>query len=1635
MRIGNAARSFEPTTGRGVVRHRLSICLLVVGALLIALVPAVVLAPAAAADVTTNGKDSMRTGWYPDQRALSPALLGGGSFGQEFSTAVNGQVYAQPLVAANTLLVATETNNVYGLDPATGAQRWTRNLGTWWNPADVSCGDLTPSIGITSTPVVDTATNTMYVVSKTYVSGTTGAAAWYAHALDIGTGGERPNFPVLIAGVAANDPKQTFNATYQMQRPGLLLLNGVVYAGFGAHCDAGPYTGWVAGISTAGSLTTLWSDESQTGAGAGIWQSGSGLVSDGPGQILLSTGNGKVAAAPTPGHTPPTTFGEAVVRLAVQADGSLKPTDFFAPYDASALNGWDADLGSGGPVALPAQFGTATYPRLLAEVGKEGYLYLLNRDDLGGMGQGPSGGDAVLQRIGQDGGVWGKPTPWPGDGGYLYVTTASAGTTNYGNGGVLHAYKYGLDGSGKPTFSLTGTSSDSFGLSSSPAVVTSDGTNSGTAVVWVIYAPSGSGTGGQLRAYNPVPVNGTMQLIKSWPIGISSKFNSPAVDNNHVYVGTRDGHVLGFGSPVSTPMTGSAVTWPATTQGQSAVATATLTANAALTVTGLTTSTPDFAAGASSPAIPATLAAGQSLTVPITFTPSTTGQISGSLTVATSIGSVGIALNGVGQSPNAQIVASPPAISFGGIAVGRSGTGSATFSNIGAASLTVTGVVPPTAPFGVTGMPAVGYVMPAGSSFTATTSFAPSLIGTFTDQLTLDTTAGEVSVPMSGSAAQPPAMVISPLTVAVGTVPVGSVTTGTFSVSNTGGTPLTITKSKPPVAGTGFTAVSALAEGTTLAAGTSVTETVRFAPTATGAATDSWVLTGNDSTGVQSVTLTGTGGTGTSIPSPTAGGWTLNGSAVLTGGGLQLTDATTPSEAGSAFWPTPVDSSYLDIAFDANIDGGGGADGMTLALGNPTLGATPQSLGVNGGGLGWAKIPGLAVALDTYANGTDPSNNFLGVATGFSPTVNDNLIWQATATNVPPLRLTTRHIHVVVSGGQLTASVDGVQVLTTPVALPAKTLIGFTGADGGITDRHAVSNVVITSVRAGPVLTAPGAPTAVTATAGDASAVVKWSAPATNGGSALTAYTVTASPGGQTVVVTGNPPATTATVTGLTNGTAYTFAVVAANAVGTGPSSTPSAAVTPTAAVVVSPPDVSVSDAVVSVPAVGATGSAVFAVRLSKASASPVSVSYRTADGTAKAGVGYTAVGPTTLTFPAGQTSLTVPVPVLGSNVHGVGSTDFHLLLSGAVGAAVADGDGRARLVRTVGPLSIYVNNPVVAQSATAATAATFVLTLSAPTAAGESVSVSVSTADGSAVAAAGDYTALPATMVTFGPGTSSATVSVPVGKAVGPKPNKTFSLNLASASGNAVVGTGRATATITNGGAAPGPDVSVSDAVVSVPAVGATGSAVFAVRLSKASASPVSVSYRTADGTAKAGVGYTAVGPTTLTFPAGQTSLTVPVPVLGSNVHGVGSTDFHLLLSGAVGAAVADGDGRARLVRTVGPLSIYVNNPVVAQSATAATAATFVLTLSAPTAAGESVSVSVSTADGSAVAAAGDYTALPATMVTFGPGTSSATVSVPVGKAVGPKPNKTFSLNLASASGNAVVGTGRATATITNGG
>jgi hypothetical protein len=198
------------------------------------------------------------------------------------------------------------------------------------------------------------------------------------------------------------------------------------------------------------------------------------------------------------------------------------------------------------------------------------------------------------------------------------------------------------------------------------------------------------------------------------------------------------------------------------------------------------------------------------------------------------------------------------------------------------------------------------------------------------------------------------------------------------------------------------------------------------------------------------------------IPNPAAGGWKLNGTTTLNGTALQLTNATATFAAGSAFWPTAIDPHGLRIDFDATINGGSGADGLAFIFADATHGATPSSLGYRGGGLGFSGIPGLAIALDTYKNSVNPSANFIGITNGPTTTSRDLLHWLATTTLTASLRTTTHHITITTTATTLTVSVDGTQVLTQTLTLPTSTYLGFSGATGGLTDRHAITNLTIT---------------------------------------------------------------------------------------------------------------------------------------------------------------------------------------------------------------------------------------------------------------------------------------------------------------------------------------------------------------------------------------------------------------------------------------------------------------------------------------------------------------------------------------------------------------------------------------------
>jgi Abnormal spindle-like microcephaly-assoc'd, ASPM-SPD-2-Hydin len=1005
----------------------------------------------ALADEQTASQDQLRTGWDKSEPGLSGSAVSSSNFGQLFATTVNGQVYAQPLVLGSTVVVSTENDYVYGLDVATGAIKWTDNFGPAWPASTTGCADLTPNLGNTSTGVYDPVSGMVYLTTKVNDGPDANHPNWYLHAVNPVTGAEQAGWPVKIVGTPANDPAHPFQAASVNQRPGLLLLDGAVYLAFGSQCDFGSYVGWVAGVNTSTRAINMWSDESGPSSYlAGIWQGGGGLVSDGSGRIILATGNG-LTAPDAPGSNPPQQLSQSVVRLGVDANGVLSAKDFFSPANAATLDTNDQDLGSGGPVGLPSPyFGTAANPNLMVEIGKEGRLYLLDRDHLGGKAQGPNRTDDVLQELGPYQGVWGHPAVYGGEGGYVYAVQ---------NSSTMLAFKYGVDGSGKPALSLAGNSAEKFWYTAGSPIVTSDGVNPGSALVWAVNVDGPTGANGRLCAYNAIPVNNQLNLIRCFPVGTAVKFATPASSGGRIYVGTRDGRVYGFGQPAASALSAPQTAFGNVSVGQTGTATVTATATRPVTVTAVSTSAPF---SATPPTLPVTLNAGQSISVPVSFAPTAPGSATGTLQFtindAGATGSFGAALQGNGIK--AGFSAAAATVDFGDIAVGATKTLSATFVNSGSANETVTAATGAAAPFSSGTLPAVGAVVAPGQNVAVPVTFTPTAAANYTSTVTLSGANGTATVTLLGHAVVGnPQLTITPTSLAFGTVAVGSSATQTVTVANTGNLNVTITKAAPPALP--FVVNTPLPEGQVLTPDQQVSIQVTFAPTAVGSFSSSYVITADDGKGAHTISVTGnsvnpTGGT----PLPTIGGgsWVLNGSAATSGTNLTLTTAQ-PSVTGSALFSSPLPSDGLRASFTATIGGGTGADGMTFAMLDASAN-TPNSIGVGGGGMGFSGLPGVAVVLDTCKNAGDPSGNFIALSTSGT---GDTLNYLATATNIPNLRSGSHTVLVTVVGSTVTVSVDGVQQLSASVNMPPSILAGFTGATGGLTDNHSVSNVDIAS--------------------------------------------------------------------------------------------------------------------------------------------------------------------------------------------------------------------------------------------------------------------------------------------------------------------------------------------------------------------------------------------------------------------------------------------------------------------------------------------------------------------------------------------------------------------------------------------
>ncbi len=807
----------------------------------------------------TNRGSNSRAGWYGDQTRLTPSLVGNSqAFGQIWKqSAVVGNVYAQPIVANGVLIVATEKNNVYGLNPTTGAVEWSTNFGTplteqnSWN-----CSDISPYVGITSTPTYDPSANAVYFVALQM--DVNGQPSYWMHALDPQSGAEKPNFPVEIQGQSSNNPTLAgyFDANNVFQRPGLLLLGNTVYVGFGSHCDLGNWNGMLVGVSTSGTaadsgtgIDTIW-DAITSGhvhGGAGIWQSGGGITQYGN-NILLTTGNGfDQPDSPTPASDWNGSVPSAVVELAAAslANPNLQVKDFFMPYNETHLSAADLDFGTGSPVVLPSSFGTTQYPNVILQESKAGCLYLLNGptdanpNTLGGYGQGPGGGDAVIgagsafnggigDKLCNAGGTWSTPAVLPtATGGYVYLPTATGGSGSLGNAGQGNFYAYQVDATGTkynfPTMTQVATAgpvagiggaptSIQFGFGSSSPVVTSNQMTPGTGVVWVVRSLDGQGHGGTLQAYNAIPNGKWLTLLGQLSIGQANKFTSPGVWNNTIFVPSLTGAITAFGVlNAPTLADASAVSLPVTLIGQSHTINTSITTvhapTGGITITGLSASPAStFSAkvmigGVAGP-LPVggvTLKAGQSLQLAVTYAPPLNGNIGAQLGVVELTHNYGVfdlPVSGSAQSQFGQIYASTKNLDFSGLTIGRTSSAlTMKVANNGATSLTFAATTQDNpSGFSVTGLPKNGAVLLPNSSITISATFSPTLTQAYADNITLTATpsgGGTTQIAnllLTGSGAAPAQVnVTTPSgksTISLGTVPIGSSVTSGFTLSN-----------------------------------------------------------------------------------------------------------------------------------------------------------------------------------------------------------------------------------------------------------------------------------------------------------------------------------------------------------------------------------------------------------------------------------------------------------------------------------------------------------------------------------------------------------------------------------------------------------------------------------------------------------------------------------------------------------------------------------------------------------------------------------------------------------------------------------------------------------------------------------
>ncbi|EFX02197.1 legume lectin domain containing protein [Grosmannia clavigera kw1407] len=836
----------------------------------------------ASTDTITWGGDNSRTG-YQTNHNMDPDVVGSDDFTQLFKTALPGnyggyteQIFSQPLVytpsdeTTQYVYFATTQNNVYKLNAVTGKIVASTNLAIPFLTADLDgCVDINPTIGVTSTGVIDPDTDTLYLTSKTYANQSAinvaqgrPAGRYHIHALDVHDLSERANFPIDLEGLAANNnPVRTFNGGIQHQRPALLHSGQYIYAGFASHCVQYNFTGWLMGWDkTTGAIVENWATEGagvpNTTPGGGIWMSGGGLASDDSGSMFFGTGNGyasQLSTIPVQGRNPPTSLEEAAVHMTMNDDGSLSIIDFFMPQEKQALDGADKDLGTSPLELLPSEFSCGDITHMGVITGKSGKTYFLNLDDLGGYRTGTDDGDNVIQVYQNENSVYAGAGVYPLEGGYIYINVIKYPT---------HVFKFSCD-NGVPSFVKVADSpeNNAYTLGVSHGTVTSLDGQEGTGLLWTCDVQ-----GNNLRIYNAVPDGDLLTEIKSFSVPGTTKFTRAVFGDGRVYMGTTQGYVYGFGGPVNEALNCTTPSFGSLDIASAAkTATVTCTAVTGTSITKFALNSTDFSIS-NLPTVPKTLAVGDTFTFTASFQPTEVGFLSDSVLITTDNSATGytsktsVRLTGTATSSGPLLGLSPKTLTFTNVVVGANPGGvtePVVLSNNGNSTLTITGVqysqTSATGPFeqpsgngsdigpySISGIPST---IAANGGTTIDINFDPTTGGNSSLFIVFGSDGGSQTLSVNGNAGSGPVWLMEFQTpdgsgwvtyeknqnFTFGNVTENNSRTLKFRVTNSGSAdavPLSITVSKPPFGVSGIIGAvndADLVEGTILKAGESQT--------------------------------------------------------------------------------------------------------------------------------------------------------------------------------------------------------------------------------------------------------------------------------------------------------------------------------------------------------------------------------------------------------------------------------------------------------------------------------------------------------------------------------------------------------------------------------------------------------------------------------------------------------------------------------------------------------------------------------------------------------------------------------------------------------------------------------------------